>query len=282
MPFSQKLRLGSWLKAPIRSSLGIISLAGALQDTKGINPKAMRTLGNYALIFIRSGQGTYSDAHGLKHPFAAGDVIQVFPDLAHAYGPDHSGRWEQAYVVFNGPQFNLLRQAGILTPENPIWQLGPVEYWQRRLEEVFPEAAPQGDSASTRTMGRFTSLITDMAATQAESKQSPQQAWLGESMRLLAEPSSKTWLTPQEAAQSVGLSYENFRKLFAKHVGESPAAFQKRRRIEHACAMIYQSSRSFKELADEHGFCDVFHFSKVFSQVMGESPSDYRKRVKGQ
>lgn len=241
----------------------------------------MRTLGSYALIFIRSGKGRYRDQRGVDSPFQAGDLILVFPELPHAYGSP-SNDWEQIYVVFHGPQFELLERAGVLDPQSPLWRLGPVAHWQHRLEELFPQdAAPRNESEATRALGHFTSLITDMAAAHAAARRSPHEAWLGESMRLLAEPSAQGWLTPQETARQVGLSYENFRKLFSKHAGESPGAFQKRRRIEHACAQIYQSSRTFKDLADEHGFCDVFHFSKVFTQVMGESPSAYRKRLNG-
>jgi AraC-like DNA-binding protein len=77
------------------------------------------------------------------------------------------------------------------------------------------------------------------------------------------------------------MSYENFRKKFSQHVGESPGHFQKRRRIEHACAAIYQGTHSFKALADELGFCDVFHFSKTFRQVVGETPKEFRAKAQG-
>ena len=36
-----------------------------------------------------------------------------------------------------------------------------------------------------------------------------------------------------------------------------------------------------KQIADELGFCDVFHFSKAFKQVVGLTPSDFRRRVRG-
>ncbi|MDQ8187672.1 AraC family transcriptional regulator [Pelagicoccus sp. SDUM812002] len=281
MPSSPSPPPGSWLKVPIRTEIGTISLAGALKDGSCIQPESMRTLGNFALIFILSGQIAYSDANGIRQSVAPGDAILVFPDLAHAYGPAAENIWEQIYIVFNGPQFELLADAGILSATPPLWRLGSVEYWQHRLEELFRETPLRHGSDATRTIGRFVNLLTDMAATHAEAQQTPQDTWLSESMRLLSEPGPNGWLTPQQTAQRVGLSYENFRKLFAKRAGESPGSFHKRRRIEHACAMIYQGSRPFKELADEHGFCDVFHFSKAFTQVMGESPSDYRKRVKG-
>ena len=79
----------------------------------------------------------------------------------------------------------------------------------------------------------------------------------------------------------MGLSYENFRKRFVQLMGESPGRYQKRRRIEWACAAIYHGDSSFKEIADLLGFCDVFHFSKAFKQVIGFTPSEYRRRVRG-
>ena len=68
---------------------------------------------------------------------------------------------------------------------------------------------------------------------------------------------------------------------FAQVMGESPGHYQKRRRLEWASAAIYQGEQSLKQIADELGFCDVFHFSKAFKQEMGLTPSDYRKRVRG-
>lgn len=281
MPITSPLPSGSWLKGPLRSKVGSIQLAGALHNVPGLDFNSMRILGDYALIFIQSGNGTYADANGTRRAFEAGDAILVFPDLAHAYGPHAGESWEQVYIVFNGPQFDLLRQANILSPANPIWHLEPVDYWRRRLEELFPSPSLPRETDAIRAMGRFTHLLAEMAATSAEANQTPHETWLSESMRLLSEPTHRNWLSPQETAQRVGLSYENFRKLFAKRTGESPSKFQKHRRIEHACAAIYQGSHTLQQLADELGFCDVFHFSKVFTQITGEPPSAYRKKVNG-
>jgi len=133
-----------------------------------------------------------------------------------------------------------------------------------------------------RTMGRFLHLLTDLLATATEADRSAAEVWLDESQHLLAEPVAGNWLTPHEVARKVGLSYENFRKQFVQRTGVAPGQFQKVRRIERACAAIYQGSHGFKELADELGFCDVFHFSKVFKQVVGDTPSEFRQRVRGQ
>ena len=121
-----------------------------------------------------------------------------------------------------------------------------------------------------------------MIATDEESSQrSGGERWLEKSLRLLGDRSASGWLTPSEVARQVGLSYENFRKRFAQLSGESPGHYQKRRRLEWACAAIYHGEHSFKQIADELGFCDVFHFSKAFKQEIGLTPSDYRLRVRG-
>jgi len=241
----------------------------------------MRILGNFALIALESGSGYYCDATGKSTRLFPGDFIIVFPELAHAYGPLKNSQWSHSYVVFNGPQFDLMRQTGILDTESPIWHLEPIEYWSARLEETLGSQIRTTQSATIRAVAQFAYLLFDMAASQQESANAARNAWLEDSLHLLSGPSPDGWLTPQTVARSVGLSYENFRKRFSKETGESPAHFQKRRRIEFACAAIYQNRHSFKRLADELGFCDVFHFSKVFRQVTGESPSAFRKKALG-
>ncbi len=268
----------AWLKTPVSSQIGTIRLAGRLGNNPGIDPLSMRVLEKYALIYIEQGEGYFCDGDDLERTFQAGDAFLVFPDIPHAYGPHPDTPWQHEYVVFEGPQFDLLRETKVIHPAHPVWHLEPIDYWSRRIQEIFSSSTRIG---SARRLGRFASLLLDMAATHAEAQQGPQHQWLEESVQLLSNPIGQEWPAPQDVARRVGLSYENFRKRFVRTTGESPAQFQKRRRIEHACAAIYQDTHSFKELADELGFCDAFHFSKVFRQVVGESPSDFRRKARG-
>jgi AraC-like DNA-binding protein len=273
-----------WLRTPLRTKAGELRLAGAVEDVPALDPDAMRVLGSYSLVFMLEVDGFYVDAHGLRRDLRPGDAITVLPDLAHAYGPKTGRSWRQIYVVFDGPIFELLRESGVLSAARPVWHLEPVDYWRRRLEEVFHlEDGTNGTTETTamRALGRFVHLLTDMAATSAEAVRPASEQWLEDALQRLARRGPRGWPTPQTVAREVGLSYENFRKQFARRTGESPGQYQKRRRIDHACAAIYQGSHGFKELADELGFCDVFHFSKAFRQVVGETPSAFRKKVHG-
>lgn len=287
-----EFRAEPWLESPLRTAVGELQLAGMLRNIAGIDPRAMRILGSYALVLMAAGRGYFCDARGTKRNLEPGDAVLVYPEIAHAYGPAEGGEWTQVYFVFAGAQFDLWRKKGLLKPEEPVWRVGAPDYWRQRLEGVIRgQAAEAGTAArveargavgAVRALGKFLEVLTEMmAAHAARGSEAAREAWLERSMRLLAERRGGTWLPPQAVAREVGLSYENFRKRFAQLSGESPGHYQKRRRLESACAAIYHGERTLKEIADELGFCDVFHFSKAFKQVVGATPSEYRERVRG-
>lgn len=270
-----------WLESPLHTEIGEIQLAGRLQDAPGIDPAAMRILGSYALVLLLAGRGYYADARGTRCGLAPGDVVLVFPELPHAYGPAGSGSWTQVYFLFAGPQFDLWRQRGGLRPEHPVLQVGAAPYWCECLAHVL-EGDPQGrPGGRVRALGRFAAVLAEMLAADAEARAPGRDSWFERSLQLLGHRTARGWLAPPEVAHEIGLAYETFRKRFVQLGGESPGQYQRRRRLDWARAAIYQGDRTIKQIADELGFCDVFHFSKAFKQVVGTTPSEYRRRVRG-
>lgn len=275
-------RAQPWLQTPLRSGAGDLQLAGSLANIAGIDPSAMRVLGSYALILMVDGEGYYQDARGARSELRSGDAVVVFPDVAHAYGPKPGTDWTQIYFVFSGPQFDLWRSADLLRVEEPVLRLGAPDYWQQRLASVVKSESLDAAGAPLRALGRFLAVLAEMLATHREGgPESSRDGWYEKSLRLLGQRGANGWGTPQEVAHEVGLSYENFRKRFAQVSGEAPGLYQKRRRLDWACAAIYHGEHTMKQIAHELGFCDVFHFSKAFKQVIGTTPSEYRRRVRG-
>jgi AraC-like DNA-binding protein len=282
MPVTAAFRARPWLESPLPTVVGGLQLAGALENNEGIDPKAMRVLGSYALIYIIAADGYYADARGLRRDLGAGDVVLIFPDMAQAYGPKPGTPWRHFYFVFAGPQFDLWRKRGLLDPGRPVWRAEPVDFWARQLEETVQPGMDHGPAEAMRALGRWLDTLAALLAARQGGANDPAGAsWLGESQRLLGAPDARGWQTPQQVARAVGLNYENFRKQFAARAGVSPGQFQKRRRIDRARSAIYQGGRSLKQLAEELEFSDVFHFSKAFKQITGTSPSEFRRKVRG-
>src|SRR5262245_43279689 len=137
MAVSSKPRAQPWLQSPLKTTAGELQLAGLLHNIAGIDPASMRILGSYALVLMVEGRGYYCDSRGTHLDLAAGDVVMVFPEIPHAYGPQAGEDWTQIYFVFAGAQFDLWRRCGLLRPELPVWRLGAAEYWRQRLSGVL-------------------------------------------------------------------------------------------------------------------------------------------------
>lgn len=241
----------------------------------------MRKMGKYGLILVLSGDCWYRDAQGRELDLRPGDALLVPPDLPHAYGCASGKVWGQVYVVFSGPVFDLLWGAPDFAANHPLWHLEPPELWATRLEETLrPGRASQPLESWSRIL-RFQQLLIEMACQDTAARRDAGDDWLESSLQILGSPGPDGWRHPREVAQRVGLSYESFRKRFASLTGYAPARFQKQRRIDLACAAIYQGIDNFKELAEQLGFCDVYHFSKAFHQHVGQPPSAYRRSVRG-
>ena len=256
--------------------------AGSLKSNTGLKPSSRRILGHYALIYLLQGAGTYQDVNSQRIPVSAGDAILIFPEIGHTYGPTLKQNWNEIHFVFDGPVFKLWRDKGILSPEKPVFHLGPYPEWDKKFRNIICPENSHDPAEPLETLGRFIQLLNTVLTKNQDIPTSYERhEWLSKSQKLLSFHNDSGWLTVQEVAIQTGLSYDNFRKLFSTHTGQSPGQFQKRRKIDYACACLYQAELSLKIIASELGFFDEFHFSKTFKKIVGCAPSEYRKKMMG-
>lgn len=85
-------------------------------------------------------------------------------------------------------------------------------------------------------------------------------------------------LSTLQLAGMVGISQSQFDRRFRKLLGASPRQYLLRVRVNAACRLLAETTRSITEIALETGFYDHAHFSRTFSRLMGVSPRVHRKR----
>ncbi|MGH7214500.1 MAG: helix-turn-helix domain-containing protein [Tepidisphaeraceae bacterium] len=285
MPLPLQTRLV--VQNPTESPLGRITLAGALcKDDRGLR-MSMRLLGSYAVVYLVEGGGRYRDARGLDRRVGAGDLLLLFPEIAHLYGPESGDRWGEFYIVFDGPVFDLWRRQGLLDASQPVRHLEPIEYWLRRWEhavEGSEDASAPSAEVTMTSVCRVQQALADALAYERQSVVAEQdRAWVARAMAML---DSTDLATARErdlelVASGLKMSYASFRKRFARLVGMPPAKYRMKRVMDHACEMIFQQRLTNKEVAVACGFCDEFHFSRRFKQVVGLSPREFRRHVPG-
>jgi AraC-like DNA-binding protein len=249
------------------SPLGRIVVAGLLKDHAGVPEKPMRTLSSYALVYLLNGKGTFQDALGARVKLAPGDMWMVFPEIPHWYGPAKGSFWDEFFIVFSGPLFDLWRAKGLLDPAQPVRHVEPVDYWLRRLEEVV--------HSETDSLQKVCSLQHLLAEILEDTDDSQPPHWLTRAYSLLQMRDQ----TPPEVARSLGMSYETFRKHFSSAAGVSPGHYQTLKAMDKACALMMTEESTNKEIAERLHFCDEFHFARRFKQIMGLTPTQFRARM---
>jgi len=262
------------------SPLGKISMSGCLRGSAGVSFSSMRVLGSYALVYLTAGGGRYHLRGQAPRRCRAGDLLVVFPEIAHAYGPEAGGNWGEIYVVFEGEVFDLWRRLGILSPARPILRLLPVSRHAKALREI---AVKRGGNDPVRQLDQVCKLQSFLALALAKNRGATGRlahgawpAWVAAVVKRMEEEPTASLET---IARGAGLSYESFRKKFPAVSGVSPARYRNRMTIDLARKLIYEERLSNKELAARLGFCDEFHFSRRFRETTGHTPGEFRRSL---
>lgn len=259
--------------AELPTPIGMMRYGGRLQGTRGTGFNAYRTYGLFALVLIlEGGSGRYRDALGQDRRLSAGDLIVVFPDLPHQYGPEGDDVWDEVHISFEGAAFDGWRAHG-LDPVRPVWSLEGPEDWPERFYDILQMPVTNRPEACAAA-GAIHQLIADALATKATS--SSTLDWLEEACQALSGGMGAP--SVQEIAQNAGLGYETFRKAFKTATGESPARYRRRMRLAQATLMLRRPDLSLDTIASALDFCDAFHLSKAFKLHYGTSPAEQRKR----
>jgi AraC-like DNA-binding protein len=237
----------------------------------------MRVLGSYALVYVLEGSGSYRDAYHRAYRIRAGDLLVIFPDIGHLYGPSEHEHWSEWYCVFDGPVFDLWQRVGLLNPDHPVYHLEPIEEWRATFEAVLQ---PGTRSLVDRTvhLSRFLQILTEALLSETGTQLPSMPSSISRACQLLETDLHQDVDLPGVAAE-VGLTYETFRKQFRQSVGVAPARYRLIRRIDAACSMLQHTDLTVKAIAARAGFSDEFHFSRSFKQITGLPPTEFRRHL---
>ena len=235
------------------SPLGSISICG-LGQRQTLALGQPRVFGQYALVYLLQGTGSYEDALGYRQSLQPGDLILVFPELSHLYNPTPGTSWVTSFLCFQGPAFDLLRQPGGLDSRQPVFHLEPIDEWNSRVGSVL---GPTRGS---------TPLVQE------------DRRWLARACSLL-ESRLDTPADWPDLAREFGLTAEGFRKRFTRLAGQPPARYRSKRLIDRACELISEARHTDSQIAEMLGFCDEFYFSRRFKEITGQSPRAFRQNL---
>jgi AraC-like DNA-binding protein len=259
--------------APSPRGLGRILVAARITAGTGLAVGTVRRHPTWGLTFLVSGSGRYRDARH-DEPIGPGTLVVVHPGHPHWYGAD-AGGWDEHFVVFDGPVFDLAGRTGALPVDRPLVHGLPVRRWAARFA-AFDRARPADRAAQdTEAVDLLTALLAARDAGELARRSPVSAGWLERSVELLEGDLTEHVDLPSVAAE-VGLSYESWRRRFRAATGTSPYAHRAGRRLSAATDLLVHTGLSVRDIAAATGFTDERHLIRRFREATGVTPRAYR------
>jgi AraC-like DNA-binding protein/quercetin dioxygenase-like cupin family protein len=230
----------------------------------------------FSIEFVAQGRGTVK-LRGKEHPLHAGKVFCYGPGTPHDIATDPQQPLVKYFVDFAGSNASALLKNCGMKPGDTLQVIAPSD-----LQALFDELIHNGIRATRYSPEICTKLLECLSFKTAE----------------LSAPSegieSPAFLTYQKCRQYIEQNFERLRtltqiarechvnsaylcRLFRRFDHQSPYQYLIRLKMNVAAERLHQPGALIKQVAEQTGFSDPFHFSRAFKSVFGLSPDAFRK-----
>lgn len=199
----------------------------------------------------------------------------IWPGEFFDYAPDPS--WDESFVSFSGQRCAEWEDCEWLQRSNTVYPihspLDEIKQLHRQiLDNVLTGESSRVDSAKSMTEQLLGMLNQHQVRSFASLPHIQQIEALAQKWR------KESWhaVDFEESAQTIGMSYPNFRRKFRAIIGQSPYQYLSAQRIAHACRLLLSTRLSIKEIATHSGFDYTESFNRLFRGHMGQTPKQYR------
>lgn len=237
-----------------------------------------RTLHEYQLVYITQGGGQFESKRSGQRTIAAGDLFVLFPGEWHRYAPDPSTGWEEYWVGFHGEVAGRLISDYPLSPSEPVLRVGVnaalVAEYVRLTEELVEEAVGYQKIIAART---HLILATALAVAQRRNFEGTEILRVIERTKCLFLERLEGPVNVEAIAESQGVGYSWFRRMFREYTGLSPAQYHIQLRINYASELLRTTSLSVATVGQKSGFDSPHYFARIFRRKTGCTPTNFRK-----
>ncbi|MEI6714416.1 MAG: AraC family transcriptional regulator [Verrucomicrobiota bacterium] len=232
----------------------------------------------YCVELIAEGEGE-AILNGTKQPLYPGVVFSYGPRVPHTIRTSPEKPMLKYYIDFTGPTALELLKANGLALGTSI-HVTPMEEIVDIFESLQRDASSEHPIAGEicLTLLRLLLLKLQERAIPAAASE-PRALATYRRARQLLEQNALVWHSADEAASRCGMTPEYLSRLFKKYAHTTPYRFLMRLKMSRAAELLLDANLKVREVSEELGFSDPFHFSRAFKRLYGASPEQFVRRV---
>jgi AraC-like DNA-binding protein len=230
----------------------------------------------YSIEYVARGRGELK-LKGRRCSLQPGRLFSYGPGVAHHITGDKDVPLVKYFVDFAGTRApELLRSCG-LAPGR-ISEVFPANALQPLFDELI-QAGLQVRRESAELCAklleclalRITGARAPLAGLETNAFATFQQC------RQHIDQHSLRLRTLEQIATECHVNNAYLCRLFRRYDKQSPYQYLLRLKMNHAAGRLQRPGALVKQVAEEAGFPDPFHFSRVFKNVLGLSPDAFRR-----
>jgi len=230
----------------------------------------------WTIEFVAQGKG-HLDLADRDYPLGAGVLFAYGPNISHDIVTDPEALLVKYFVTFSGRDAQALLERYGPTPGSVIQSSAPSD-----ILRLFDDLIHTGLS-NTALSPRIAAVILEQMILRIAETTVPLGAASSPAFatyRRCRQHIETQWAslsTLEQVAEECEVDPAYLCRLFRRFDRQSPYQYLLRQKMSHAAARLLQKGATVRQVADELGFGDPFHFSRVFRKVMGLAPGQFAR-----
>jgi len=230
----------------------------------------------YSIEYVARGRGEVK----LKRrtfPLQPGRLFSYGPGIPHHITGDAADPLVKYFVNFAGTKATaLLHSCGLASGH--VSEVFPANVLQPLFDELIQVGSQARRESAVLCSKLLESLALRIIGAHAPLASSETLAFMTyQHCRRHIEQHSLRLRTLEQIAGECHVNDAYLCRLFRRYDQQTPYQYLLRLKINHAAERLQQPGILVKQVAEEAGFTDPFHFSRVFSSVFGISPAGFRR-----
>lgn len=229
-----------------------------------------------SIEFVARGRGTLR-LRGRQHNLQAGSVFCYGPGVLHQIATDSADPLVKYFIDFSGTRAPALLREASLAPGKFLQLSAPGE-----VRGVFDELIRNGLKAG-RHAPRICATLLELLVLKIAESRVPMSA--GETQSFSTFQHCRRHIvehfvrlrTLEQITRECHVNGAYLCRLFRRYEQQSPYQFLLRLKMNRAAELLLQPNSLIKQVGEQIGFEDPFHFSRVFKGVFGVSPDAFRR-----
>ncbi len=230
----------------------------------------------HAIEFVARGSGTLKLGHK-EHQLQPGSVFSYGPETPHDISTDAKQPLTKYFVDFSGSEAAALLKSARLGSGSLTQIFPPME-----LQPLFDELIRNG-LRGTRQSPDICAMLLEALGRKILEARAPlpgREALAFETYQQCRDHIGRHFLrlrTVEQIAKECHLNDAYLCRLFKRYDQDTPYRFLLRLKMNYAAERLQSPATMVKQVADETGFANQFHFSRTFRSVFGIAPSALSK-----